>query len=157
MNLNKYEELLEEAAAEQISVDENVPFSGRLKGLYIDSNIALSDSLETTAERTFILAEELGHHYTSHGNILNPSHTSNCKQEHRARMYAYDRLIGLQGIINAYEHGCREYFEVADYLEIPEKELREALQKYRNKYGTYVRYKNYYLTFEPYLSVGKLL
>ena len=45
--LNKYEELLEEAAAQNISVDENFPFHGNLKGLYVDQNIALSDQLET--------------------------------------------------------------------------------------------------------------
>lgn len=49
--LNKYEELLEEAAAQNISVDENFPFHGNLKGLYVDQNIALSDQLETSAER----------------------------------------------------------------------------------------------------------
>ena len=36
--LNKYEELLEEAAAQNISVDENFPFHGNLKGLYVDQN-----------------------------------------------------------------------------------------------------------------------
>ena len=49
--LNKYEELLEEAAAQNISVDENFPFHGNLKGLYVDQNIALSDQLETSAEK----------------------------------------------------------------------------------------------------------
>jgi len=71
--LNKYEELLEEAAAQNISVDENFPFHGNLKGLYVDQNIALSDQLETSAEKACILAEELGHHYTSVGNILDIS------------------------------------------------------------------------------------
>lgn len=56
--LNKYEELLEEAAAQNISVDENFPFHGNLKGLYVDQNIALSDQLETSAEKACILAEE---------------------------------------------------------------------------------------------------
>ena len=63
-----YEELLEEAAAQNISVDENFPFHGNLKGLYVDQNIALSDQLETSAEKACILAEELGHHYTSTGD-----------------------------------------------------------------------------------------
>jgi len=51
--LNKYEELLEEAAAQNISVDENFPFHGNLKGLYVDQNIALSDQLETSAESLY--------------------------------------------------------------------------------------------------------
>ena len=52
--LNKYEELLEEAAAQNISVDENFPFHGNLKGLYVDQNIALSNELETSAEKACI-------------------------------------------------------------------------------------------------------
>jgi len=115
--LNKYEELLEEAAAQNISVDENFPFHGNLKGLYVDQNIALSDQLETSAEKACILAEELGHHYTSVGNILDISDPANAKQERQARMWTYERLIGLRGLIDAYQHGCREYHETAEFLD----------------------------------------
>lgn len=57
--LNKYEELLEEAAAQNISVDENFPFHGNLKGLYVDQNIALSDQLETSAEKAVFWQKNL--------------------------------------------------------------------------------------------------
>ena len=96
--LNKYEELLEEAAAQNISVDENFPFHGNLKGLYVDQNIALSDQLETSAEKACILAEELGHHYTTTGNILDQSLVENRKQELQARVW------GLQSSNRAYWH-----------------------------------------------------
>ena len=125
--LNKYEELLEEAAAQNISVDENFPFHGNLKGLYVDQNIALSDQLETSAEKACILAEELGHHYTSVGNILDISDPANAKQERQARMWTYERLIGLRGLIDAYH----------------------------SKYGVCTKYQNYYIMFEPYLMIGK--
>lgn len=151
--LSKYEELLDEAAAENISVDENYPFKSNLKGLYIDQHIALSDRLETTAEKNCILTEELGHHYSSVGNILDTSDTGNAKQEHQTQMWSYDRLIGLHGLIDAYLHGCREFHETAEYLCVTEDELRNAVDNYRSKYGTCTQYCQYNIIFEPYLKI----
>ena len=82
--MNKYEILLNEAISSNISVDENFPFMGELSGLYVDGNIALSNKLETSAEKVCILAEEMGHHYTSVGNIINPSNLQDKKQEHQS-------------------------------------------------------------------------
>lgn len=155
IEMNKYEELLEEAAAENISVYENFHFNSNLKGLYIDHNIALSDTLKTTAEKAAILAEELGHHYTSVGNILDPSDMYNRKQERQTRMWSYNRLIGLQGLVDAYCGGYREFHEVAEYLDVTEEDLREAVDCYRSKYGTYATCGEYFIIFEPYLTVGK--
>ena len=115
----------------------------------------MSDQLETSAEKACILAEELGHHYTSVGNILDLSDVSNAKQERRARMWTYERLIGLQGLIDAYQHGCREYHETAEFLEVTEEQLRDAIADYRAKYGVCTKYRDYFILFEPYLMIGK--
>ena len=97
--MTNLEKLEEEADQEGIPID-NIRFeSERIKGLYCDGNIALSADLQTSADRSAILAEELGHHYTSSGNILDQSDTGNRKQELRAHVWAYNRLIGLQGLI----------------------------------------------------------
>ena len=69
-----------------------------LKGLCLDDNIAIEKKLSQN-EKNCILAEELGHYHTSFGNILNQTIISNRKQEHIARLWAYDKLIGLPGII----------------------------------------------------------
>lgn len=155
--MNRYEELLEDAAAEKIQVDENISFNSPLKGLYIDHNIALSDQLETTAEKACILAEELGHHHTSVGNILDQSDWNHRKQEQQARMWAYKRLVSLQNLVDAYCHGHKQFHEVAEYLEITEEMLRDAIRSYRSKYGTIAACGEYYISFEPYLMVGKII
>ena len=64
-----YESLLSEAEKEHLEVIY-YPFRGKIKGLYYDKVIAISRHIDTTAEKTCILAEELGHYYTSAGNIL---------------------------------------------------------------------------------------
>lgn len=124
-----------------------------LKGLYFNENIAIEKSL-TPKEKACVLAEELGHHYTSTGNILDQTKTENIKQEQKARMWAYNKQIGLYGIINAYKRGCRNIHEMAEYLDVTEEFLGDALNAYRLKYGQYVIVDNYTIYFEPYLTVA---
>jgi len=152
----KYEKLLDEAHKSNVSVDENFRFKGKTSGLYIDGNIALSDKLDTNAAKACVLAEELGHHHTSAGNILDLSDSGNRKQEHQARLWAYDHQIGLNNIIKAYEHGCRNRYEVAEYLEITEEFLEEAIIIYREKYGVCTVIGKYCIMFIPQLTVGKM-
>ena len=155
--MNKYEKLLEQAKREKVSVDENYEFSSELSGLYVDGNIALSKKLATTADKACVLAEELGHHYTSFGNILDLSKTENKKQERQARLWAYDQQIGLNNLVRAYEHGCKTRYEIAEYLEVPEDFLAEAITSYCDKYGTCTTWENYYIIFIPYLAIGRSL
>lgn len=123
---------------------------GRIKG----NRIAIRQNIETQKEKACVLAEELGHHYTSSGNILDQTKVENVKQEQHARMWAYNKQIGLYGIIDAYKRGCRNIHEMADHLDVTEEFLRDALEAYRLKYGQYVDIDNYTIYFEPYLMVA---
>lgn len=148
----KYNTLLEEANAEGLSIKER-PFKtydGRIKG----KNIYLRKDMNTT-EKACVLAEELGHYYTTVGNILNMSVVSNRKQERQARLWAYNKQIGLTGLIRAYEAGCTNRYETAEYLEVTEEFLEECIQCYREKYGEYKVVDNYTIYFIPHLAVFK--
>lgn len=125
-----------------------------LKGLYINGHIAINTKMSDT-EKSCVLAEELGHHYTSYGNILDQTDISNRKQELRARAWAYDEQIGLIGLISAYEHGCRNRYEIAKYLEVTEEVLEECLTYYRSKYGLCKTVDNYAVYFIPNLIIFK--
>lgn len=70
-------------------------------------------------------------------------------------MWAYEKRIGLQGLIDAYLHGCHEFHETAEFLEVTDEFLHNALTAYRSKYGIYVECGEYYIIFEPYLSIAK--
>lgn len=128
----------------------------RIKGLYCDGTIALSSKL-TNKEQAAVLAEELGHHLTAAGDILDQSVTVNRKQELRGRIWAYNRLIGLTGIIRAYKMGCRNRYEVAECLDVPEDTLQEALNYYHARYGVCTQVDNYVIYFEPVLGVMELI
>ena len=151
--MTKYEELLCEAINTGISVDENYSFKGCLSGLYVDGNIALSNQLQTTPEKTCVLAEELGHHHTSVGNIIDMNDVRNRKQEHQARLWGYNKLIGLTGIINAFRAGCQSRHEIADLLDVTEEYLQECIDCYRDKYGVCTEVGTYTIYFIPSLAV----
>jgi hypothetical protein len=127
-----------------------------LKGLYIDGCIAIDKNL-TQREKGCILAEEIGHHLTSVGDILDQSNDNNRKQEYKARLVSYDIQIGLQGIIDSYEAGCTSLYSMAEFLDVTEDYLNEALDTYKNKYGVYVIYNEYIIYFMPCLGVLKRL
>lgn len=154
-----YDEALEQEAYEcGIEIIENYGFkSSRIKGLYSDNIIALSDSIDNKKEKSCILAEELGHYYTTFGNILDQSNIESHKQELRARLLAYNKRIGLTGVINAYDAGCQSLFEMAEYLDVTEDFLKDALEAYRGKYGEYTTIDNYIVYFEPSLGVMKII
>jgi len=155
--LNKLEMLEQEAANNGIEV-VTVPFnSERIKGLYCDGIIAMSSRLTNTKEKACVLAEEISHHQLNTGDILDLSDVENCKQEMLARLNAYNRMIGLQGIIDAFEAGCLTLHEMAEYLDVTEDFIREFLDACKLKYGDGVVIQNYLITFEPHLSVVKTL
>lgn len=156
--MTKYETLLENASDAGVIVDETSHFCGtKIKGLYLDKHIAISKDISTDTEKTCILAEELGHHYTATGNILDQSTVENRKQEMRGRIVAYNKLVGLRGIVDAYLHHCQSTSESAEYLEVTEEFLIDSLNYYRNKYGVYTKLDNYVIVFEPNIAVLELV
>lgn len=143
-----YEQLLTAADQNGLAVKEHplTDHDGLLKG----KRIAIRKDIETQAEKSCVLAEELGHHYTTAGDILDQTDVMNQKQEYRARLYGYNLKIGLTGLIRAYEAGCRSLYEMADFLDATEEYLKEAIQCYRSKYGVCTSIDNYVVYFEPF-------
>jgi len=155
--LTKFEQLAQEANDNGLEVLEMAFRSNRIKGLYCNSTIAINDKLKDSRNKACILAEEIAHHDLTVGNILEQSNTQNRKQEMLARMSAYNRMIGLIGLINAFNAGCRNRFEIAEYLDVTEEFLIDALESYRNKFGEYTTIDEYVIYFEPYLSIAKMI
>lgn len=150
-----YEDLLIEADNTGLIVKEAPLCSadGRCKG----HKIAIRRDIPTLAKKADILAEELGHYHTTVGRIIEQDDILSRKQERTARLWAYDKRIGLNGLANAWEHGCRNQYEISDFLGVSEDTLTEALDFYRQKHGTGVWTGNYRIQFEPYFKIGKML
>lgn len=153
--MTKYERLLDVAYIENVIVKEK-PLYGT-DGLAYGNRIAIRNNIPTTKEKACVLAEELGHYYTSTGDIINLQDVGNRKQELHARVWGYNQLIGLIGLIKAFEHRCRNLYEMAEYLNITEEYLQDALKYYRSKYGIYTTFNQYIIYFEPTFSIAKIL
>ena len=146
-----YEELPIEADGAGLIVKEAPLLSGdgRCKGC----RIAIRKDIPTLQKKADTLAEEMGHFYTTVGDILEQDTVNSCKQERSARLWAYNKQIGLQGIIWAYQHQCRNPFEAAEYLNVSEETFTEAIEFYRKIYGHGIMIDNYFIQFEPNLQV----
>lgn len=153
--MNTYECLQDEACEDGIDVIDHSFESQRIKGLYCDGVVAIRKDMNTT-QKACALAEEMGHHYTTVGNILDMESIQNRKQERQARLHGYNRLIGLAGLIEAYEHGCQNRYEIAEFLEATDEFLEDCINCYRDKYGIGTTVDNYYIAFIPHLMVGKI-
>lgn len=111
--MDKIEELRQQAADSGAEVIDWRFQTDRIKGLYCDGVIAVSKDIDTSAKKTCVIAEELGHHLTASSNILDQKDVSNRKQELRGRIWAYNRLIGLSGIIKAYNAGIGMRWQIS--------------------------------------------
>ena len=126
--MTTYEDLLNEAYKEGITVKEK-PLKyndGRIKG----NKIANRKSIETDKEKACILAEELGHYYTTVGDILDQNDSNNRRQELIARKWAYEKILPIENILFAVQDGHTEIWDMAEYLDVDEKFLRDALKCY---------------------------
>ena len=125
-----YDILLEEAGSNGIMIKEKplVANDGRIRG---DQILIRQDM--SGCQKACVLAEELGHFYTTAGDILDQSEISNRKQERTAK-----------------EAGCRNSYEIAEHLEVTEEFLLEALECYRAKYEKGLQKDNYLILFEPF-------
>lgn len=145
--MKTYDHLCEECRSEGIELLEA---DITCKGLYGDNLIAISTRIDTTTEKKCILAEEIGHHMTTYGVILDQNNTNNVKQELRARGWAFEKLIPLRHFIQAFEHRCLHRQDLLDYLDVTDEFLDEALTYYKRKNGLYARVNDYIITFEPF-------
>lgn len=111
----------------------------------------------TQKEERCYLEEEIQHYYYTAGNIVRQKYISDKKQETLARRKAHLVLIPFNLLIECYDLGLRTYYEVANYLNVTEKFLYEAVDHFRQKYGLmyYDKKTNCYFNFGNTIQIYK--
>ncbi|MCY8842433.1 ImmA/IrrE family metallo-endopeptidase [Bacillus atrophaeus] len=142
-----YDHLLVEAYHHRIEVVERF-MPTKLKGLYSSSIICINRK-QSLIEKGCTLAEELGHHFTSYGEILDLKRLDSRKQEKRARNWAYKKLVPLTKIIEAHKAGIKSRYELAEFLNVTEVFLEEALKRNIEEYGLYKKVNGLTVCFQP--------
>ncbi len=141
-----YETLLEEFGSELEVKETTLDYNFR--GLYKDGFI-LIEKVQSITEKCCVLAEEIGHYFTSAGNIIDLRDLSNRKQERRAREWAYNKLISIHRLVGAKLAGCENKYEIADHLGVTVEFLEDCITHYFQKYGKSIKYKQWVIMFEP--------
>lgn len=148
--MNQFEKLL--AENENIIVVEK-HFKSKALGLCKGNKIGLSKKLVTVAEKSCVYAEELGHYYTTVGDITDKSKIQNRKQERVARSIAFEKLCSIKKIVRAIKGGARDRYEVAEYLCITDNFFEDAIEYHRQKSGLYCECDGILLYFEPNFGI----
>jgi hypothetical protein len=155
--MNTLEALHEEMYLCGIHIERtNLP--RHIKGFYYKDDytspvVTLDYSVTTYKEEKCILAEELGHHYTSTGDILIDKTVDKViisKQEYIACKWAVDKLITLDELVTAFKSGANNKFEVAEHLDITEDFLNRVINIYSRKYGPCVQVNSWLIYFDPF-------
>jgi len=142
---------------EQHAADRNIklytaPLPDPIRGLYFSHGdlhtITLSTALGTSAERTTVLAEELGHHHTTPINLFTAPASLQRLYERRAAAWAANALAPLSRIVAAWEAGVRTPWELAEYLGTTEEFIVRALELHAARYGPAARVGDYLITFD---------
>lgn len=144
--MGRYEDLLVENDYIDVIECSNLP--KKLSGIWLGDMILINRNLPIT-NKLETLAEELAHNELSHGNILDQNSFINRKFENYARRLAYEKLIPLKDLVNAYLQGIHNLYELACFFEVTEQFILETLEHYKQKHGYSVCCDGYIIQFEP--------
>lgn len=133
-----YDKLLCEANEKGLEIVEK-NFKSDAKGLCKGNKIGIRKDLSSN-EKACVLAEEIGHYETTVGDIINQDNHANRKKEKMARKWAVDKMLTIDDLFLASENSCCTLYSVAEFLEVTEEFLSEAIEIFRQRYGIrYVR------------------
>lgn len=95
-----------------------------------------------------VLSEELGHYFTSVGdNLININNYRDylkvCKCERQALNWSVNAIISNHDLEHAFKNNCASYFDIAEFLNIPEKLVREKFKYLASKYNGYIKLGDY--------------
>jgi hypothetical protein len=141
LNMTHHEYLEDLASQQGIIIDYSLIRSDdQIHGLYIDfgselPKVIMISRFITHCEQLAVLAEELGHHFASYGNIVAQQDVMQRKEEALGRVWAYEHLVPPGEVFSACMDGEGSPWELSDRLGLPEPFIREAITYYARKFG----------------------
>ncbi|AHI40556.1 ImmA/IrrE family metallo-endopeptidase [Enterococcus faecalis] len=145
------EELMARFSDLTYKFESNMP--EKQKGLYIN-NVVYLNPQQHPRELTSTVAEEIGHHLTSVGDIIDQDTNEKRKQEQKARDIGATMVVTPQDLINCYHERFTYVWECADFLGITKQALECALAAYSKRFPEGLVYDDYKLFFKPNGTLG---
>lgn len=142
--MNTLEKLYQIASDENIIIDYTDSLPNKMLGLYIHLEgigniISILDSIKNDKNKLIeILGEELGHYFTSIGdNLINIKNYRDylkiCKCEKQALNWSVNNIISNSDLERAFKNNCSCYYDIAQYLNVPEKLVIEKFKYLASK------------------------
>lgn len=112
--------------------------------------IIVDPSVSDWRQYNAVRAHELMHYDRRDGNLLAMPPALAEWYEAQVNRDTLLYCVSLSRLANAYDEGCREPWEFAEKLEIPDELFIEAIEYFTNRYGTdEVECGKWILTFTP--------
>lgn len=92
-----------------------------------------TNSLKTTSDERTILAHELGHQITGSFYTGSSPYDLRSRKEFKANKWAVNTLIPYDELIDAFENGILERWELAEYFGVTEDMIDMAFKLYEDK------------------------
>lgn len=142
--MNTLEKLTQIAADENIIIDYTDSLPNNLQGLHMHLKntghiISILYSVKEDKDKFIeVLGEELGHYFTAVGdNLIDIENYRDylkiCKNEKQALNWSVNTIIKNDDLEKAFKNNCASYYDVAEFLDVPEKLVREKFKYLASK------------------------
>lgn len=149
-----YQNMLIIAAQSGFEVIEH-DFKGLRKAYRIDNTIILNKNI-LDSEKLFILREEIANINPNAGYILNKECKLPSRFENLCKKIIYENLVPISKLLEAYEQGHRQQYEVSKYLNVTEEVIINSINHHKKIHGMKCTQFGYLISFEPNLQIIKL-
>lgn len=123
---------------------------------YIKGNRIYLEKKDNSREQYEVLLEEIAHFDKTVGDIHEQKTPSDWSQERQARSIAYEKAVPLKGLIYCMQNSICLLSEVADYFNVTEKFLYEAIDNYRSKLGVAFKFDGYLFDLRKGVQLTKI-
>ncbi|MBQ2663145.1 MAG: ImmA/IrrE family metallo-endopeptidase [Clostridia bacterium] len=122
----------------KIANDEGIKIDlfpmNEVKSVSVPKAIALNpNKIKSNRELKVILGHELGHHKRNAFYTVKSSLKTRGWQEERATRWAVDTLLPADKIKDAFEKGHTEVWQLAEYFDVTEDFIRDAVRVHKLK------------------------
>lgn len=124
-------------------------------GLYVDNYVYLNPR-QTHENLVGTVAEEIGHHLTTVGDIVDQDTNLKRKQERLARDIGASLVVSPTDIINCYENGCKTIDDCVINLGVTNQVFEDAISYYARRFNGIKTENGYTIFFRENGTIGVL-
>ena len=92
-------------------------------------------AISTLRELKGICMHEMGHVATGALHKVSSPFETVERSEYRANRWAAQQFLSVQAFYEAFDAGCRDLWELAEYFDLPEQDIKNALTYWTERRG----------------------